>query len=246
MVSAAPYVIILTYLQMYSDLLTEHSLRSGATQSFQKLVLGWITHSQRPLRLIELTAVINSIPDRGGLADLQDTKSMIRSCCGPLIEICEDEVIQIIHHSFTEFLCGSELSHVQMKEHVIDRFPVLDSMAIHSSIAIACIHYLQSGCFEVWTIEPRRSLSDAPLYSNHSFFSKDRFGNNGEYDYQERTITFNFLPYAAKYWPIHAVKVDGEKPDLHQAFDSFLSEENKSYQAWKDVWSGIHLTPQLK
>lgn len=224
---------------MYSDLLTEHSVRSGATQSFQKLVLEWVTHSQRPLRLIELTAVINSMTDRGGLRDLQDTKRMIRTCCGPLLEICEDEVIQIIHHSFTEFLCGSEHSHVQMKEKTRNRFPVLDPLSIHSSISIACINYLQSGCFEGWTIERRYSILDEPSYKTQSYFHKGRFGMLRDSLFQERTINFNFLPYAAEYWPIHAVKVGGERPDLHQALDNFLSEENHSYQSWKDVWPGI-------
>ena len=132
---------------MYNDLLREYAARSGTTQGFQKLVLALVTHCARPLRLIELTAVIESMPDRGGLIDGQQTKSAVRTCCGPLLEICEDEVVQIIHHSLTEFLLDPDISHVQM-ETEIERFPVINSFEAHKTITSACLDYLTSGCYK--------------------------------------------------------------------------------------------------
>lgn len=89
---------------MYASLLQQHAARSGTTVEFQVLVLQWVTHSSRPLRLIELATMVNSLPDRGGLTESQDAKLAVRSACGPLLEVLEDEIVQIIHPSFTEYL----------------------------------------------------------------------------------------------------------------------------------------------
>jgi len=137
---------------MYTDLLHEHAIRSRTTQDFQRLVLGWVTHSARPLRLLELTAAVNSLPNRGGLEPGQETKMCIRTCCGPLLELCEDQVIQIIHHSFTEFLLDSDTHHIQMSSIDAVRFPLLNPAEIHKMVTLTCVNYLISGCFEQWTV----------------------------------------------------------------------------------------------
>ena len=64
---------------MYTNLLREHAARSGTTEAFQVLVLGWVTHSLRPLRLIELTSIVKSLPDRGGLKPSHDAKLAVRT-----------------------------------------------------------------------------------------------------------------------------------------------------------------------
>jgi hypothetical protein len=99
---------------MYSNILADYAARFEITQAFQKFLLEWVTHALRPLRLIELAAVITSLADRGGLRPDQDAKLAVRNSCGPLLEICEDEVVQILHHSFTEFLLNLKVSHVQI------------------------------------------------------------------------------------------------------------------------------------
>lgn len=94
--------------EMHTELLDEHCVRSGASRSLQVLILQWVTHSARPLRLIELASMIGSLPGRCGLSDLEDVKAVARIACGPLLEILEDETLQVIHHSFTEYLLDGE------------------------------------------------------------------------------------------------------------------------------------------
>jgi hypothetical protein len=90
--------------EMYSDLLHEHFIRSGVSLEFQTLLLSWVTHSCRALRLTELAALINSHTSRCGLNDSQGAKLMDCTSYGPLLEVLEDETVQLINHFFTEFL----------------------------------------------------------------------------------------------------------------------------------------------
>jgi hypothetical protein len=96
---------------MYTTMLLDHSKRSGVPQELQLLILQCVTHSSRPLRLLEIASIVDFVR-RTARTDLivkatgvpQDTKSIIRAGCGPLLEILDDETVSIIHHSFTEFL----------------------------------------------------------------------------------------------------------------------------------------------
>lgn len=91
---------------MYNGMLLDHAARSGVPQQLQLTILQWVTHSVRPLRLLELTAIIDSLED--GKRNSKDTKALVRTACGPLLEILEDETVSIIHHSFTEFLVDEQ------------------------------------------------------------------------------------------------------------------------------------------
>jgi hypothetical protein len=75
-----------TLEDMYNGMLLDHSLRSGVSQDLQLTILRWITHSTRPLRLLELAAMLDSQTGSG-----KDTKAAVRAACGPLLEILEDE-----------------------------------------------------------------------------------------------------------------------------------------------------------
>lgn len=220
---------------MYTDLLREHAARSGTNQEFQRLVLGWITHSTRPLRLLELTAVINLTEPLTPRRPLQETKMMIRTCCGPLLELCEDQVIQIIHHSFTEFLLDPEQHHVQMTSQDLERFPILDPTRAHWEIARASLAYLdRSKCFDEWEVLPRADLiferdneSEAPL-DRHTKVHK------------ELLVRFPFLDYAARNWPFHAEKVTaGEWDQLNSAVFCLLQDGTHNFESWKDFWQGL-------
>lgn len=64
---------------MYTTLLAEHSIRSGVSQELQVLILQWITHSSRPLRLLEVAELLRSVPLGKGLGGVQETKGAVRS-----------------------------------------------------------------------------------------------------------------------------------------------------------------------
>jgi ankyrin repeat protein/nucleoside-triphosphatase THEP1 len=212
---------------MYTDLLRKYARLSATSEQFQLLVLQWVTHSVRPLRLLELAAIINSVPGRGGLSADQDAKLAVRSCCGPLLEICEDEVVQIIHHSFTEFLLDPDVRHIQMNSKHSVRFSVIDPSITHKMITLACLNYLRD-CFADWTVLDRWTFTD------------DRwdFGHRGTYSrpHKDLMLRSHFLQYSAQNWPFHAAKVAGDDSEIRQHLDEFLQSESHDFESWKDFW----------
>ncbi|TGO88560.1 hypothetical protein BPOR_0155g00140 [Botrytis porri] len=58
--------------------------------------------SARPMRLIEFAKAIQHNPHRA--KNGRDAKEIVRSSYGALLKVMEDGVVQILHHSFTEFL----------------------------------------------------------------------------------------------------------------------------------------------
>jgi hypothetical protein len=95
--------------EMYNGLLQEHARRSNVPSEIQLLILHFVTHATRPLRLLEVAEMLNTLS--GSNRTLKETKDLVRAACGPLLEILPDETISVIHHSFTEFLKGDTRSH---------------------------------------------------------------------------------------------------------------------------------------
>ena len=203
---------------MYVDLLHEHSSRSGASLHFQSLLLSWVTHACRPLRVTELAALINSHGNRGGLHDSQDAKLMVRSSSGPLLEILDDETVQVIHHSFTEFLLDRSRSSAKDTTGSEKWFPAFTPALIHRSLALSCIDYLQSGCFESWTVDERSKMI------NFRGLEKQR----------HMMVCFHFLQYASQNLLYHAAKCDALDSELVSKFDTFFQYESHDFESWKD------------
>src|ERR1700712_4159870 len=121
-------------------MLFDLSLRSQVPQPLQLVILQWVTHSSRPLRLLELATMLDSQNESDKAR--KDTKSVVRAACGPLLEILEDETISVIHHSFTEFLIDPERSARIGTNNTHPQFPVIDSEETHKAMAFACLKYL--------------------------------------------------------------------------------------------------------
>jgi hypothetical protein len=75
---------------MYDDLLREHTRRTGVSPDMQLLIMQFITHASRPLRLLELADMINVTQFDSGARDLKNAKELVRTACGPLLEILPD------------------------------------------------------------------------------------------------------------------------------------------------------------
>lgn len=198
---------------MYSDILHEHATCSGISSDLQRLILEWVTHSARPLRLLELAAMIEALPERKYFGP--DVKLAIQTSCGPLLEVCEDGVIQIIHHSLTEFLLNRNVEHIEMTNRNRE-FAIIDSQAVHRMIARTCIHYLTSGCLQQWK-----------LTRDHD-----------EHEPQERQslfLQFYFLRYTALEWPFHIAKA-GNDTELLEKLSEFCRDGNHDFEAWNDIW----------
>lgn len=125
---------------MYVNLLQEHARRSGISETTQVLILRWVTHATRPLRLLELADMLKYVLG-GQSTSLKDNKDLVRAACGPLLEILPDETVSVVHHSLTEFLTGT-------KRPVHSVYPVLDPISSHAQLAEVCLKYLQSGCLQ--------------------------------------------------------------------------------------------------
>ncbi len=116
-------------------MLEEHARRSGVTAEQQAQILTCVTHSRRPLRLIELGSLLSQMLD----VTLRRGKDLVRAGCGRLLELLEDETVSVIHHSFTEFL------HDGGRKDDKNAFPVLENEASHAALAVLLSEYL-NGC----------------------------------------------------------------------------------------------------
>lgn len=200
---------------MYTDLLRDWATRSGTSTHFQRLILEWVTHSARPLRLLELTAMIESLPDRGGLDPECNVKNAVRTTCGPLLEVCEDGAVQIIHHSLTEFLLNRDVEHTQMLHRSRD-YATVDSPAVHTMIARTCLQYLTSGPLRQWEVTKHRG--DRPS------------------DRKSLFLKFYFLRYAVLEWPFHVKKAGSSNDELLRHLNKFCQDGSHDYEAWNDIW----------
>jgi hypothetical protein len=88
--------------EMYNNMLFRQAENMNIDISIQVFLLELATHALRPLRLNELANILESVFSPSKLPGTP--KSIARLACAPLLEILEDETVQVIHHSFTEFL----------------------------------------------------------------------------------------------------------------------------------------------
>ena len=75
---------------MYDDLLREHTRRTGISHDLQLLIMQSVTHASRPLRLLELSDMIDVTQFSDSERDLKKAKGLVRTACGPLLEILPD------------------------------------------------------------------------------------------------------------------------------------------------------------
>ncbi|CAH0058168.1 unnamed protein product [Clonostachys solani] len=212
---------------MYTNLLREHGKNSGVPSQLQLLILCWVTHASRPLRLLEMAELINVTQQSEFTGDFKGLKSLVRAACGPLLEILPDETVCVIHHSLTEFLNGSTrqpgtvpTEQVEEGEH----FPVLRAGSTHTQLARVCIDYLlRSKCLEAVKLD---LVKDDPL------------SNNGRYGKDESPLVnheirseYPFLAYCLDNWHVHWRKAEKDlviPEDLLSAVDHLLSDRNGS------------------
>ncbi|KAL2684689.1 hypothetical protein Neosp_005774 [[Neocosmospora] mangrovei] len=147
-VSTALEMLPLDMEAMYVNLLQAHARRSGISETTQVLILRWVTHATRPLRLLELADMLKYVQG-GQSTSLKDNKDLVRAACGPLLEILPDETVSVVHHSLTEFLMGT-------KRPAHSAYPVLDPISSHSQLAEVCLKYLQSGCLQCASPDTKR------------------------------------------------------------------------------------------
>jgi len=118
---------------MYIGILQERAWRSGIAEKTQVMILQWVTHATRPLRLLELADIRGVAIEGRDKHTLKANKDLVRADCGPLLEVLPDETVSVVHHSLTEFLIGTARAQKP------GDYPILESAATHYDLALVSI-----------------------------------------------------------------------------------------------------------
>lgn len=213
---------------MYNSMLHGNTQSQKIETAVQVFLLEFVTHSSRALRLNELANILASVfaPEK-----LPGTpKNVARTACAPLLEILEDETVQVIHHSLTEFLLNNERAK-RSGDSSVPQFPVLNPPQAHKNIAMTSLKYLQSGILRHPDAEEaekaRLCVCDGDRLCR---CRRDAGGIYKEkkdpYNYQESRLRYPFLEYAVTNWAVHCHRYDEDDEEFLQAVSSFLDRKS--------------------
>lgn len=214
--------------------LLEFPGHSGIGTKIQVFLLECLTHSSRPLRLNELADALNVVlmPSIPGLymASMPqwNPKQVTRTACSPLLEILEDGTIQVIHHSFTEFL----LDRNRQKSGQGVQFPVLNPSEIHRKLTQMCITYLQSGSLVPKSVNPEFVQMCDALCDHGDWPCQRAPVQKDPYEYKQARLQYPFLEYAVSKWSWHAGHYDIEDTELFDLVSRFMDGINPAFQRW--------------
>ncbi|KUJ24171.1 ankyrin [Mollisia scopiformis] len=215
---------------MYNTMLYQNTESEKITTDIQVFLLEFVTHSSRALRLNELANVLASEFPSERLPGTP--KNVARTACAPLLEILEDETVQVIHHSFTEFLLDTERTK-DVSNDSTPQFPVLDPPKVHKRLAMVSLKYLQSGVLRHPDAEEFEKASKCDC--DGDFDCRCRRGQKkmeDPYDYQEARLRYPFLEYAIKNWAYHCHRYDADDEDFLQAVSSFMDPKSLDFRQW--------------
>ncbi|KAF5534759.1 ankyrin-3 [Fusarium mexicanum] len=225
--------------QTYTSMLEKQRGEPGVTTDVQVLILEAVIHASRPLRLNELASLLKCV--RPDITQPSAFKSLIATSCGPLIEILEDETLQVIHHSFTEFLRGDTRSASTVGA---SDFPIIDSLQAHKHMAMNCLIYLQSGSLLLHSEQSNNSAVDPSVTfetPRHKvdrearYYRREHLGIRDEHDafeYRSARLQYPFLSYAVENWPYHASNYDVDDSEFFNTIMDFLSSGSLSFLRW--------------
>jgi ankyrin repeat protein len=211
--------------EMYNSMLLQQAKSLKIDVQIQVLLLELATHSSRALRLNEVASVLAATFPPSTIPE--GPKAIARSACAPLLEILEDETVQVIHHSFTEFLLNNERT-IGHLDGLTPQFPVLNPDKVHKKMSIICLDYLRSGSLRLdeANVQQGRDESSALGRSDKK---------SGRYNYQESKLRHPFLEYAVSNWAFHASKYDFEDDDFFHSVAGFLDHNNDDFRKWLEL-----------
>ncbi|KAL9620310.1 MAG: hypothetical protein Q9160_005109 [Pyrenula sp. 1 TL-2023] len=229
---------------LYSTLLRQQRLKTGSSVDQQKLTLQWVTHATRPLRLIEL-AIIHSLQpgDMALMSSSPDTKQTVQNTCGPLLENLSDGTVQVIHHSFTEFITDS--GRETASKHSDLSFPSIEDTETHSMMSKTCLRYLISAFSQI--MAKQDEAEDDP---DDSPFLKYR--EDSKELWRETSRQYPFLEYASSYWAVHTRLGHVLDKEHLRLLDAFLLEDKNILKGWLQFywltfskWDGLRIDSTL-
>jgi hypothetical protein len=229
--------------EMYNSMLHKQSQLfefqglSDIGTKIQVFLLECVTHSSRPLRLNELANALNVVfmPSVTALNlvtfpewNPMNSKQMAKLICAPLLDILEDGTIQVIHHSFTEFLLNRDR---QSSGQGVS-FPVLDPIVAHRNVAETCITYLQSGCLVPKKVEPEFTQMCDALCDHGDWPCPRAPVPKDPFDYQQARLQYPFIEYAVENWTWHAGHYDIEDTSFFDFVSRFMQGTDQAFQRW--------------
>jgi hypothetical protein len=216
---------------MYNSMLRDHAELAKVRQEVQILILQLVTQAARPVRLIEIAKAIetNAYISEDG----RDSKDIVRSACGPLLEIMEDEVVQILHHSFTEFLLDIERRDRGTSSAI--QFPVIDPKIAHRDIVFTCLAQLQGGAFDTYQLK-RPSFDMSAAFDTYQL---ERSYYHRSFDMSAAFLRYPLLEYAMMRWPYHAKQYDFNDQEFFQKLENFCQPQNSAFVAWSTYLTKI-------
>ncbi|KAJ4128967.1 hypothetical protein NW768_007492 [Fusarium equiseti] len=141
---------------LYGNLLREHIGRAGLPEGLSISVLQLVTHANRPLRLLEISdGIMVTKPEY--TQDIATMKSLVRTSCGPLLEVLPDETVRVVHHSLTEYLFGLNRSPSDQG------IPVFEPGSTHNTVALLCLSYLKAGCLDTLEYDREKQRKNPQL-----------------------------------------------------------------------------------
>ena len=199
-------------------MLKEHARRSGVAAEQQAKILMCVTHSRRPLRLIELGSLLARMLG----VTLRRGKDLVRAGCGRLLELLEDETVSVIHHSFTEFL------HDVSRKDDKNAFPVLEDDPSHAALAVLLLEYL-SGCphFDAALDDNRETDYEEPTFYETEKERREKIRT-------KTRINHPLVSYAVDTLMFHIGKTTPGPPAdrLLAALDRYLAPGQPAFETW--------------
>ncbi|KAF7933838.1 uncharacterized protein EAE98_003547 [Botrytis deweyae] len=215
--------------EMYNRVLIDHASLTNIHQDTQVMILQLVIQSARPMRLIE---IVKAIEDNHRLSKSdRDSKDIVRFGCGPLLEIMEDGVVQILHHSFTEFLLDADRTIRKLSN--VPQFPVIDPKIAHRDIALLCISELQGEAFSSYP------MPDNVKYGGGNVEKSMR----QKFDFARSFVQYPFVEYAAKNWTYHAKSYDYEDPSFYETLEGFCNSDSQAFKAWSWLADKLRNSP---
>jgi hypothetical protein len=145
---------------------TQNFERSDSVRDLGCFILCWVVHGTRPLTLTELAEARCVKLDESSLSlskkprSLVTFRRLIELACAPLVEVQDDGLIQLVHHTTKEYL-------LSISEQLFDickplkTFGVAASGAsdIHYILSLVCLSYLSLEKFELPLLGVRKRFA---------------------------------------------------------------------------------------
>lgn len=232
--------------QTYNSMLAAQRASYNISVDLQIMVLEAVTCASRPLRLNELASLVQSVQPES--AESGQFKKLVAISCGPLVEILEDETLQVIHHSFTEFL--RDAGRTTSQDTGGNEFPVIDNLQAHKHMAVHCMRYIRSGAllFEDETTQDHDpDVSSAFVQPPHLVDSDQRRRTNPKtrrFDFQQAKLKHAFLEYAVTNVDYHVSRCGSQDGGLFHEVKSFVDPGRLDYHRWlARAWGSTTTTP---